>query len=170
MPVHRGSKAKTLSAYLHGRSRVTLIAAALLFISALAVSAHAWLGSIPGTAKKTASEATPSVAKPVQPSRSTTATPQEALQAEIITIRETGFDPQQLTRPHGRFILMVENRSGLGDVELQLNRQTGNSLHAVHVSKEQLDWHDEIDLGPGNYVLTEANHPEWSCQITITPQ
>lgn len=165
MPAQRGSKAQGLNTYLRGLSPVTLTAAALLFISALAVSAHAWLGSIPVIAGKTAS-----VAKPAQPSRPATAVPQESLQAEIVTIRQTGFEPQQLTRPHGRFILMVENRSGLGDIALQLHRQTGNSLHAVHVSKEQLDWHDEINLPPGNYVLTEANHPEWVCQITITPQ
>jgi hypothetical protein len=43
-------------------------------------------------------------------------------------------------------------------------------LHEVHVPREQQDWNDIMELEPGSYVLTEAEHPKWTCRITITPR
>jgi hypothetical protein len=92
------------------------------------------------------------------------------IETEIITILPDGFQPKEVTRPFGRFNLMVDNRSGLADVSLQLDREAGSRLQAVQVNRSQLDWNDVFDLPPGKYTLTEANHSEWVCRITITPR
>jgi len=92
------------------------------------------------------------------------------MEAELITVTSNGFEPLEINRPKGSFLLMVQNRSGLPDVAIQLNREAGPNLRALQLPREQPNWDDVIDLQPGRYVLTEADHPDWSCRITITPQ
>ena len=92
------------------------------------------------------------------------------LQAQLITLRPFGFEPKQITRSEGRFLLMVDNRSGLREMSLRLDRVAGNRLHEVRVPRERLDWREFFELTPGRYTLTEANHPDWVCDITITPR
>lgn len=94
----------------------------------------------------------------------------EHLESELVTIRPEGFDPAAITRPKGRFFLFVDNRSGLDAVTLRLDRVAGNRLHDVRVPREKLDWTEMVDLTPGEYLLTEADHLNWVCKITITAQ
>src|SRR5690349_7111127 len=63
-------------------------------------------------------EATPSVSIPAsaQPAQ---------IEAEVITILPSGFQPAQITRPAGKFLLAVENRSGLKSIDFQLDAQSG---------------------------------------------
>lgn len=139
----------------------------LILMTAVVVSARAWL-------KPSAKLAEPPIAAPklvpTAPPAPQGNSLRQALEGEVITLTTNGFEPAEITRPRGRFILMVDNRSGVGDIDLQLNRQTGARLHTVHVPREQQDWNDVLDLEPGSYVLTEAEHPKWNCRITITPQ
>jgi hypothetical protein len=167
MLIKRELAIKIFSTHLRGLSPAVMILMALIILSTLAVSARAWLRPAATVVEPAVSplKATSPAQPPPAPQGNSK---HQALEAEIVTLRPFGFEPAEIARPKGRFILMVDNRSGLGDMDLQLNRETGNHLHAVKVSKEQLDWNDEFDLSPGRYVLTEAGHPEWSCWITIT--
>jgi hypothetical protein len=95
--------------------------------------------------------------------------PQGDTESEIITIRSTGFEPSEISRPKGEFYLAVENLSGLDEVNLRLARENGaGRLHDVTVKREKRDWRQGLDLPPGTYLLTEANHPNWVCRVTIT--
>jgi len=85
-------------------------------------------------------------------------------------MRPRGFEPTEITRPAGRFILVVNNRSWLEEIELRLEREDGNRVREVRRHKNKPDWRDVVDLPPGQYVLKEANHPDWACRITITSQ
>ncbi len=96
-------------------------------------------------------------------------TEEEPLTVELITILPTGFEPAEITRPKGRFILAVDNRSELEDCEFEIKRVGGNRLHRVRVPREKLDWRGIVELPAGTYVVTEVNHPDWVCRITITP-
>ena len=40
------------------------------------------------------------------------------LETELVTITPTGFQPGEITRSQGRFMLAVDNRSGLDEVDL----------------------------------------------------
>jgi hypothetical protein len=91
------------------------------------------------------------------------------LESELITIGPGGFEPSTIRRPAGRFFLAIENRSGLDSVTLRIDRLAGNRLKEAAVSGGQLDWIDVLDLTPGDYVVTEADHPNWVCYITVTP-
>jgi hypothetical protein len=94
----------------------------------------------------------------------------QKIEAEIITIRPTGIEPTTITRPKGPFILRVEDRSGLKEVEVQLSVDRGGRVFQVKASRERADWSRLVDPPPGRYVLTEVNHPEWTCTITITAE
>src|SRR5688572_29623754 len=53
-----------------------------------------------------------------------------SVETELITLRPNGFEPAEVTRPAGEFILMVENRSGR-PTDLRFSRVTGERLHEV---------------------------------------
>ena len=91
------------------------------------------------------------------------------MQGEVITIGKYGFSPQTLTRPKGPFYLIVQDRSGLPQIQLRVDRVAGARLTDVPLPRNRFEWTNMFDLTPGHYVLTEANNPSWLCQITITP-
>lgn len=88
-------------------------------------------------------------------------------ESEAVTIRPWGFEPQEINRPAGRFFLVVINRSGSLDADIRLNRVVGNNQQLVPLLRGNKGWRQEVDLPPGVYVLTEVNHEDWSCRITI---
>jgi hypothetical protein len=140
-----------MSVRLHSESRIrrlrkaVAISAALI---ALAVTARAWLA--------------PAIISGIP-------TPKR-IHGELITIQPFGFEPTAIKRSHQPFFIIVHNRSGLETVRLRLSRLAGSGLKEAHLPKEKLNWSDLIDLPPGEYVLTEADHPDWACRITITAQ
>jgi hypothetical protein len=95
--------------------------------------------------------------------------PISELQSEVITITRHGFEPRELSRPAGPFLLLLENRSGLRAMLLQLKSEDGQTVRETHLTREESDWNSVVNIPPGRYLLTEANHPRWSCAVTITP-
>lgn len=93
----------------------------------------------------------------------------ESLKVELVTAGPEGFDPAEVTRPKGRFYLVVDNLSELPALDLRLTREAGHTLHEVRVPRGQADWAGLLDLKPGTYVLREDAHPGWACRITVTP-
>jgi hypothetical protein len=105
---------------------------------------------------------------PAQPAPSSPGLSGEKLEVENIILTRFGFEPNEIVRPQGEFLLAVENRSGVGDVDLSLDTVAGVPVQRRYVPKHKLDWHEFFRLPPGEYVLTESGHPEWVCRITIT--
>jgi hypothetical protein len=96
--------------------------------------------------------------------------PNAPVEAELITATPTGFDPAEITRPQGRFLLAVDNQSGLDSLDLYLERETGARMNAVLGRKGKLKWREILDLSPGSYVLRAANDPSWRCDIRLMPR
>ena len=100
---------------------------------------------------------------PISPDSSTLQQSRSNLiEAEVITVTKRGFEPASITRPQGEFTLMIENAT-LENLDLRLAREAGERLHEIRPSREQPDWNELMDLRPGRYVLTELNHPQWTC-------
>lgn len=85
----------------------------------------------------------------------------------VVTLRPTGFERTEIMRPRGMFWLVVENRSGLQTIDLRINSADSSLQNIQKMARKNHDWQQALDLRPGQYVLTEAYHPEWSCTITI---
>lgn len=99
-----------------------------------------------------------------------TAAERVKVETEIITLRPEGFEPSSITRPQGTFFLLLDNRTGLAGIQINLDGEAGSPMRQVNIPRENSDWSDGLDLPPGVYLVTEAAHPEWSCKITITPK
>lgn len=138
---------------------ILAIMASAIFIN-LAAGARSWITPATGSKGDLPAEARSQNARPKP-------TP---LRVELITITPRGFEPAEITRSKGIFLLAVDNRSGLDEVTLRHDRVAGNRLHETRVPRKELDWSEVFDLNPGQYVLTEANHPQWACRFTITAQ
>lgn len=143
---------KTYSPIL--RSRLPVLAFALTTAVGSAAAARSWLA-----------------APALQPPATLQDGPRpERLETERITVRPNGFEPAQITRPQGEFILAADNLSGLREVTLILEHERGNRVRERRVPLEQFKWRARLDLHPGRYVVREADRPEWACVLTITPK
>lgn len=141
-------------------SKGVLALSALVTLGALAVAAGAWRAA-------TAPEMPVVSAAPAETlDSSAEVAAGVGLPVVRVTIRPTGFDPAEVTLPRGRFMLAVDNRTGMNDLTFRLEREGGGRLHEVRMTREQLAWRKVVDPPPGSYVLTEIKHPEWVCRIS----
>ena len=146
----------------HRHTRVITVLA--LFVFACIVTATIVIArNVSSVSSVTAAPATTSTAalRPIPPASGT--------EVEMVTLRPWGFEPQEITRPPGPFVLAVDNHSELDQLEISLDVESGPKVHAVDVSKNKFKWRKKLALPPGVYALRETSHPEWLCRITIQP-
>jgi hypothetical protein len=89
------------------------------------------------------------------------------VQVEQLTLWPTGFRPAEITRPSGPVALVIANNSGVRELSLRLDEESGNKLREVRLTEGKREWREYIELHPGNYVITEARHPAWLCRLHI---
>ncbi len=94
-------------------------------------------------------------------------TPLPRVEVEEISIRRYGFEPREISRSTGRFILVIANPGGRQDLDFSIHREAGEKLQSMQLPRNQRDWNDSLVLAPGRYVLSEASHPNWLCRINI---
>ena len=102
-------------------------------------------------------------------------TPSERIEAELITVRPTGFDPSEIRRRPGPFFLVIENRSGtdLGPLLLEPD-EVGlpapvSQIAQARIDRERLNYGERLELLPGRYRLGQQGGTGWSFIIRITP-
>ena len=97
-----------------------------------------------------------------------------AQNAKLVVVRVTafpyGFEPAEITRPAGPFLLVTENHAGTDDLSFRLETDQKSLVHSAAIPRGRSRFTKEMLLAPGKYVLTEASHTNWSCTITITGQ
>ena len=103
------------------------------------------------------------------PSEAATMDQQAPVQAELITVTPTGFEPAELTRAKGRFLLAIDNQSGLDEMEFYFERETGGRVNVPLSRRGKIAWREIVDLAPGTYILRATNDESWRCRITALP-
>jgi hypothetical protein len=93
----------------------------------------------------------------------------EPAEVELITLRPAQFEPAEITRPKGAFVLFIDDRSGRENSSLALQRINGGQLRAISLQRKNAEWNDVVDLTPGTYILQDTANSELRCQITIFP-
>jgi hypothetical protein len=155
------------------RSSILIAVVAGIFVASMALGFAVRAYSRAGAAIPVATSATTAsvLAEPSQPVTVRSQSKDEDFQVKVVTLRPRGFEPEEITVAQKRFVLAIENRSRLDHVDIQLLRQTGNSdkIHEVHMQRGRTNSNDMFELPPGEYVLTEATHPTWTCRITVRP-
>ena len=92
------------------------------------------------------------------------------IEVEILKIEPSGFQPAEINRPAGPFVLIMRNRSGAQGLLLRLRRRGGEGVREIQLSRRRTIWHQQLDLPVGTYVLSEVNHPQWVLNINISPR
>ncbi len=99
---------------------------------------------------------------------------QEQIESELVTVNRFGFMPLAIKRPAKDFVMTIVNRTADPELKLTLNRSVGNrptdKIIDVNLKRGRGSWYAHFSLPPGDYELSEASHPEWKCQITLTPR
>jgi len=149
-----------------GRFRLALLIVAVAILGSFGMSVRGRLengppGKAPALAEGSAQNlaALPSQAKE----------PGTRLTSHLLTLRPSGFEPAEVVWPRGQFFLSIDNRSNVNDITLRLDRKAGARLKEVDLKMRKQRSAGVFDPPPGEYLLTEANHPEWVCRITISP-
>ena len=104
------------------------------------------------------------------------------VEVEVVVLTPEGFQPSGIMRGLGPFILQVDNRTGIEEIEVTVSQQGGNidgptggggpgggggMIDSATIGGGQIDWNSEYDLSSGMYLLGVTGHPEWGCQIII---
>ena len=153
------SGARISSCVDHRAAVAAFIAAAFVFVVLFTVSPYTRKGVSAANKEGGTSQFAPSQQQKQVP-----------LETELITLQPSGFEPNEIRRPQGAFILGVDNRAGVEAIELQFRRVDGQRLNTLQTPKRKVSWREVVDLPPGEYVLSVAHHPEWTCNVTILPR
>jgi hypothetical protein len=89
------------------------------------------------------------------------------LPSHQLVLRASGFEPNEVTWPRERFFLVIDNRTRISDITLRIDRVHGGRLKEVNLKSKKQRSAGVLDLPPGEYVLSEVNHPDWVCRIKI---
>ena len=90
-----------------------------------------------------------------------------ATQEITLRLNPDGFAATELMRGAGPFQLSVDNRSGVEELTLILSTSNGTQVRELKVPPGGGDWSEVLDLVPGSYRLTEAEHNDWVCSINV---
>lgn len=101
-----------------------------------------------------------------------TQSPPEKLEVELLTLRAGGFEPAEIRRHPGPFIIAVENISGMDAGTLRLEPASGgppsSALAEARMARGRFDWNQRLELPPGTYLLGQTGGAGHSCRIIIS--
>jgi len=87
-------------------------------------------------------------------------------QVVSIEVTPSGFQPNEATAPRGKFLILLQNRTGRRDLNFWLGRE--NRERVAESAPEKRDWKAQVQLNPGTYIIGETNHPEWQFTLRVT--
>jgi hypothetical protein len=96
--------------------------------------------------------------------------PETRITSHLLTLRQRGFDREEVSWPKGRFFITIDNKTNLDELNLQLDREAGGRVKEAKLKMRKERSLGVFDMTPGVYLLTEAGHPGWVCRIRVTPQ
>ena len=89
------------------------------------------------------------------------------IQVETFRLGVNGFEPKQIERRPGPFVLGIDNYDRFGAAAFELVHKDGNRVHEIKWPIGQNRYRKLMNLPPGNYLLRDVNHPDTTAQITI---
>ena len=81
-------------------------------------------------------------------------------------VTPNGFEPSETVVSQGKFLILLQNRSGRRDLTFRLTRE--NEGRVAGSDPQKRDWKAHVHLHPGTYILDEASNPEWKSVIRVT--
>ena len=81
-------------------------------------------------------------------------------------VTPNGFEPREAVVSHGKFLILLQNRTGRRDLTFRLTRE--NEGRVAGSDPQKRDWKAHVRLNPGTYILDEISNPEWKSVIRVT--
>jgi hypothetical protein len=140
-----------------------LLLAALTFITAATLTVP-FIGRAENIRFSVRENPTGLESNPVEeaPTRSTEDEPQ-VLSLEVTP---SGFEPRETIARRGKFLILLQNRTGRRDLKFWLAREAEGRIAESTVQTR--DWKVHMYLDSGTYIVGETNHPEWKSIIRVT--
>ena len=88
------------------------------------------------------------------------------IQVETFTLGFDGFEPKQIDRRPGPFVLGINNYTR-SRASFELVREDGNRVHEIKWPSGQTRYRKLMNLPAGDYRLRDVNHPDWTARIII---
>jgi len=85
-----------------------------------------------------------------------------------LTIRPQGIEPSEITVPAGNYFVIIQNATGLNQFAFRVDGENGERLLDVRLPLRKRYWKNTIHLVSGRFSLSEADHTQWNCRITVT--
>ena len=92
---------------------------------------------------------------------------EEENKAFWLTIRPSGFEVKEMTVSAGNYFVVVQNATGLDQFSLRVERENGPRMIDFRSNRFKKHWKQMIHLVPGRYFISETDHPEWNCVVTV---
>jgi len=87
-------------------------------------------------------------------------------QVVSLQVTPSGFEPSETIAQQGKFLILLQNRTGRRDLNFWLARE--NEGRVAKSEPQKRDWKAFVQLSPGTYTIGETNHPEWKSIIRVT--
>jgi hypothetical protein len=87
-------------------------------------------------------------------------------QVVSLEVTPSGFESRETIAHRGRFLILLQNRTGRRDLNFWLARE--NEGRVAESEPQKRDWKAQLQLSPGTYIFGETNHPEWKSVIRVT--
>lgn len=84
-----------------------------------------------------------------------------------ITISNAGMTPTSATASGGIVHLKITNSSTRDTLTLRLNRENGALVREIMLPEGTRELSTEVEIGAGQYSLTETSNATWTCALTI---
>ncbi|HJT27082.1 MAG TPA: hypothetical protein VJ784_06715 [Pyrinomonadaceae bacterium] len=98
--------------------------------------------------------------------RATITQSEDVPQVVSLQVTPSGFEPRETIAQKGKFLILLQNRTGRRDLEFWLARE--NEGRIAKSEPQKRDWKAHVQLAPGTYIIGETNHPEWQSVIRVT--
>jgi hypothetical protein len=86
-------------------------------------------------------------------------------QVLLYELRPCGFNPRELTTTPGKYLIVLQNRSGKKNLNFRLDRDNGPRL--AEKTTPTRDWKAQVILQSGTYILSEASDSSWRSVIHV---
>jgi hypothetical protein len=120
----------------------------------------------PFTGRTTNIRSNPTTLEPSPVDKATIVSTEDVPQVISLQVTPSGFEPRETIAPKGKFLILLENRTGRRDLNFWLARE--NEGRVAESKSQNRDWKAQVQLGPGTYIIGETNHPEWQSVIRVT--
>jgi len=140
----------------------------VFLVSLIVVAASALTLPFTGRTANIRSSVSPDSTRPefIPVEKATTVQTEDVPQVISLQVTPSGFEPSETIAPKGKFLILLQNRTGQRDLNFWLVRE--NEGRVAESKSQNRDWSAQVQLGPGTYIIGETSHPEWQSIIRVT--